>query len=564
METLRHALRRAYPHISSVLTDVPWWAWMIAAAVALALTLLLVWLLVRALRGALRGIHRALRRAGRGLRDVVRAAAHGDGDARRRVRGVLANWSILTALTASLAITSVLGAVGIARVLKVHGEIAEPWNWAGVAVFQILSIILMIMVAQRAEQGLPAPGITLGFWATVAAEACFQLTHADSLVGKLLFASFSVIAGLGYHLLMHSKREGRAQELAEAAGTWAQRRMGAVRWLHPIERVRVEFLLATDEELSADEATRQVREETVVRRTARLERHAARAVWRLQRYRRAGKAKQFFSRNPQKRAQSALDAAGVARNQAMMAAVLRRVQLLSMADQLAELDYADAEGARSLTASLITPDHLSENAPPVRASVPASPSGEARPALEGAEPDTSDEPSAEPERAPALGSEKPSAPVAITVREELTEWGWSEDADLEALEPFGSGPAQLTLLTSPESDERETTVPAREAERAPDEGPSAPASTERARPITPMPDEDSTGPSESTPPAPLAGRRERALALWLEDRSLTGAALAREVGASAATGSRWRREFEREYANARARGLRVKSVKRVV
>lgn len=165
-----------------------------------------------------RALVRLVRRADCGVAAAVRRAAHGD--ARRRVRVVLANWSILGVLTASLAITSVLGAVGIARFLELHGGIASPWNWAGVATFQLLSIILMIMIAQRAEQGLPAPGITAGFWARVTAEACFQLTHTDNLVGKLLFASFSIIAGLGYQLLRHSKGEGHAQELKDAEGTW--------------------------------------------------------------------------------------------------------------------------------------------------------------------------------------------------------------------------------------------------------------------------------------------------------------------------------------------------------
>lgn len=130
-----------------------------------------------------------------------------------------------------------------------------------------------------------------------------------------------------------------------------------MRRLRPIERVQVMFVLV------ADEATRQVRAQTAERRTARLERWAARAVWRLQRYRRAGRVRRFFSRNPQRRTQAALGAAGVDRDQAMMAAVLRRVQLLSMVDQFAELDYSSPEDARSLTASFVTPEHLAEGGP---------------------------------------------------------------------------------------------------------------------------------------------------------------------------------------------------------
>jgi hypothetical protein len=552
METLRDALRWAYPRITPLLADVPWWAWAAAAAVALVLAALIAWWLTR-LAG----------RAGRGVVEAVRRAAHGDSDARRRVRGVLANWSVLTALAASLAITSALGAVGIARVLNLHGGIPVPWNWAGVAVFQLLSIILMIMIAQRAEKALPAPGITAGFWATVGAEACFQLTHADTFVGKLLFASFSIIAGMGYHLLMHSKRANREQELKEAEGTWVPRRLGAVRWLHPIERIRVQLALAADEHLSADVATRQVREQAAVRRTARLERRAARAVWQLQRYQRAGKVAKVFMENPRRRAQSALDVAGVSRDQAMMAAVLRRVQLLSMADRLAELDYSDAEDARSLTAALITPEHLAAaptapHAPIVDAPVDAL-TDSVRAALETGGPASgSERPLTEPDAPVPERAAAADGPVAVAPSEE------DDQAHRKAVPPAVpaltpesaqervavSAPAQLTLLTSPESDERVD-------ERAQALGvPVRPAAPERAVPARPVPSVPRTPPAVSS-----AGRRERALALWLKDRSLTGAALARQVGASAATGSRWRREFEREYDAARARGLRVKRIK---
>ena len=72
------------------------------------------------------------------------------------------------------------------------------------------------------------------------------------------------------------------RELRQRAAGRADRQMAALRWVHPAERIRVQLLLAADERISAQQATRRVRIEQAARRLYQLRRalhvrdHAAR------------------------------------------------------------------------------------------------------------------------------------------------------------------------------------------------------------------------------------------------------------------------------------------------
>jgi hypothetical protein len=136
----------------------------------------------------------------------------------------------------------------------------------------------------------------------------------------------------------------------------------------PAERFRVQRLLAADESMSAQAATRRVRTEQAARRLAQLRRalHA-----RDQEAARPGALADRRARAAERRAHAALTRAGFS-DPAVAADVLRQVQVLTRTAYLARLDYSTAEPARDAIASLITAVLPPGPAPP--ALLPAAPS----------------------------------------------------------------------------------------------------------------------------------------------------------------------------------------------
>ncbi|QBI56747.1 DUF2637 domain-containing protein [Streptomonospora litoralis] len=458
------------------LAGMPWYAWLTTGLLLSALAVLAAWWVVR-----------TVRRVGRALLAAIREAAHGDQAARRRIRQVLNGMSLTTALSVSLVVAQGFGALGIARVLHEHAEVPEPFNWLGFAVFQALAVILMAIINERAEQGVPARGVTLGFWALIAAEALFNTTHSDNLVGRAVFAVMTLVAAFGYHLRMGQKRRGREEELRRAEGRWANRRIALIRWLHPVERIAVAVELARDEELGADAATRTVRERSAERRRLRLRRRAARALWRRRRVQLGGRLARLRHPASERRAQAALDAAGIADDTAELAGVMRSVQVLALADRIAETDYTDPSGARGLVASLITEEALQrrlELPPPTPAAPPAAASDTA----------TASTPTPEP---------------------------WTEtDPEWERLIDSEEGGGALIPLTGPDRSSAPVSVAQVRAARAADE------------------------PARTLPPHE---RYDTARRMWSDDHSVTGAELAWATGAGESTARRWRSAFATEH-----------------
>ena len=139
-------------------------------------------------------------------------------------------------------------------------------------------------------------------------------------------------------------RELRLRTLAHRA----DRKLSALRWLHPAERIRVQLCMAADEQLMAEAATRHVRLN-----------HAARRLYQL----RAALSTHHPSATPgpiatrrvrwaEHRAHRALTRAGFT-DPAIAAAVLRQVQVLTMTATLARLDYRTADAAQAAIANLI-------------------------------------------------------------------------------------------------------------------------------------------------------------------------------------------------------------------
>ena len=139
------------------------------------------------------------------------------------------------------------------------------------------------------------------------------------------------------------------RELRQRVSGRADRRLAALRWLHPAERVRVQLRLAADDHISAQAATRRVRIDLAARRLHQLRR----ALHAQGRAARPGGMTAWRARLAERRAHAALTRAGFA-DQATAAEVLRQVQVLTRTRDLARLDYTTAEAAQSAIAALIT------------------------------------------------------------------------------------------------------------------------------------------------------------------------------------------------------------------
>ena len=198
--------------------------------------------------------------------------------------------------------------------------------------------VLLTRRAARAESGL-AP--RLAVWGLVAASASFNFTHAPRRpAAPEAFGLMPVIAAILFEFTL--------RELQLRAGR-ADRRLAALRWLHPAERVRVQLRLAADDHISAEAATRRVRIDLAARRLYQL-RRALLAQGRAARP--EGMAARRV-RLAEHRAHAALIRAGFA-DQAIAVQVLRQVQVFTRTRDLARLDYTTAEAAQAAIAALIT------------------------------------------------------------------------------------------------------------------------------------------------------------------------------------------------------------------
>jgi Protein of unknown function (DUF2637) len=251
------------------------------------------------------------------------------------------------------AVAAGISAQGLTGFARSDMELAGPWPYlmflaldgaAGVCA------VLLVRRAARAESGL-AP--RLAVWGLVAASSTFNWTHApDRPAAPEAFGLMPVVAAILFEFCL---RELRLRTLAHRPG----RNLKALGWLHPAERLRVHLCLASDQQASAEAATRRVRATCAARRLYQL-RIALAACDQLARPRRLARR----VRRAERRAQSALARAGFA-DPAVAAVVLRHVQVLTMTAELARLDYRTADAAYAAIASLIgaAPGAAHERAP---------------------------------------------------------------------------------------------------------------------------------------------------------------------------------------------------------
>jgi hypothetical protein len=214
-----------------------------------------------------------------------------------------------------------------------------PWPYLLFLALDGAAGVCAVLLARRAARGAGSLAPRIAVWGLTGASAAFNFTHAPHRPdAPQAYAMMPVIAAVLFEFCL--------QETRSRAAARPGRRLSALRWLRPAERVRVGLQMAADDALPAAEATRRVRAE-----------RAARALYRLREALAAqgpsaGRAQSPRARRAVRRAHAALARAGFA-DPAVAAGILRSVQVLTMTTRLATLDYASAGAAHAAIASLI-------------------------------------------------------------------------------------------------------------------------------------------------------------------------------------------------------------------
>jgi hypothetical protein len=293
-----------------------------------------------------------------GVGVAVRLAMTADPDLRTRAReaaAAVAQYGLLFGFAAVAAAISARGLVGFAR-----SNMGLPGLWPYLlwGALDGAAGLCAVLLMRRAARGESALAPRLAVWGLVAASSLFNWAHAPDHPGaREAFALMPVIAAT---LFEFSLRETRHT----ARG--ARQRPAGPGWLRPAEQIRVRLLLSADENLTAAAANRQVRAERAARRL-----HLLRQALTARERAANSKAAARRVRRAERRAQAALTRARFT-DLAVAAEVLRLVQVLTLTQALAKLDYATPDHAQQVLASLITPPTASAPATggPVSPAVP--------------------------------------------------------------------------------------------------------------------------------------------------------------------------------------------------
>src|SRR5580692_8353790 len=234
---------------------------------------------------------------------------------------------------------SAQGLVGFARS---NMALRGPWPYLLFFALDGAAGVCAVLLVRRAARAEPGLAPRLAVWGLVASSSFFNWTHAPRRpAAPEAFGLMPVIAALLFEFCLREMRLRSADR--------ADRTLGALRWLRPAERVRVQLCMAADQRVSAEEATSWVRIDAAARRLyhlrvlLRARGQAARPgaltacrIWRAER-----------------RAYGALLRAGFTEPLTAFA-VLRQVQVMTQTATLALLDYGTADAAQAAIARLIS------------------------------------------------------------------------------------------------------------------------------------------------------------------------------------------------------------------
>jgi hypothetical protein len=259
-----------------------------------------------------------------------------------RVRETVASIAQYVMLGGFAAVAAGISAQGLTGFARQNMGLRGVWPYLLFLSLDGAAGVCAVLLTRRAARAESALAPRLAVWGLVSASSTFNWTHAPHHPGAPeAFGLMPVIAAVLFEFTLHEQRHRAGR---------TDRRLTALRWLHPAECIRVQLRLAADSGLSADVATQCVRvtraaDRLYALRRALHTRHptvkpSAVTAWRIR------------IRIAERRAHAALTHAGFA-DPAIAADVLRQVQVLILAPELAWLDYTTADAAHAAIAGMI-------------------------------------------------------------------------------------------------------------------------------------------------------------------------------------------------------------------
>ncbi|MFE2946066.1 hypothetical protein ACFXHK_03365 [Embleya sp. NPDC059267] len=193
------------------------------------------------------------------LPEEARKALENDRTATRDRRGRRVEDLLTAAVAAAAAGLSAaqLGKFG-RDVMGLHG----PWAYLPFVALDFAAVVCALRARRRAARGAAAGLSGALVWVLALLSASMSASEGANVGEAFALGIWAPIAAVLWELGLAEERHARTER--------ADRRVGWIRWLHPIERVLVLAELAADEYLGAADATERVRE-----------RRAARALYRL-------------------------------------------------------------------------------------------------------------------------------------------------------------------------------------------------------------------------------------------------------------------------------------------
>ncbi|MYS87492.1 hypothetical protein [Embleya scabrispora] len=193
------------------------------------------------------------------LPEEARKALESDRASTRDRRGRRVEDLLTAAVSAAAAGLSAaqLGKFG-RDVMGLHG----PWAYLPFVALDFAAVVCALRARRRAARGAAAGLSGALVWVLALLSASMSASEGANLGEAFALGIWAPIAAVLWELGLAEERHARTER--------ADRRVGWIRWLHPIERILVLAELAGDEHMGAAEATERVRQ-----------RRAARALYRL-------------------------------------------------------------------------------------------------------------------------------------------------------------------------------------------------------------------------------------------------------------------------------------------
>ncbi|TVZ02110.1 DUF2637 domain-containing protein [Trebonia kvetii] len=244
------------------------------------------------------------------------------------------------------AVASGISSQGLTGFARSNMDLSGPWPYLLFLALDGAAGVCAVLLVRRATHGGRSLAPRLAVWGLVAASAAFNYTHAPGRPdAPEAYALMPAIAAVLFEFCL--------QESRSRASVHRSRSLGALRWLHFKEGIRIRLRMAADQALSANDATRHVRVESAALSLYRLRE----AIARRGSDRDGAPSGARRVRRAHRRAQAALARAGFA-DASIAADVLRHVQMLTMTATLASLDYTTPDEAHAAIGSMITSEGL--------------------------------------------------------------------------------------------------------------------------------------------------------------------------------------------------------------